>query len=336
MANYTECGKTNEFTVTDETKYQELFSRLSGEGLEDDTVERAGVIYHSFSVIGDNGVSYKSIDENGNEDYLGMVDFMRDLSEILPEGIAASYTETGHERLIQGAFAVIAAKNKPVKVIDLIDLVYQAETEMSNPVRLEIDTSKHDKQTMGLYNKVFAIYKDSVENNELPPLSQELSEKMYLAIDEFEDPVEADPDYYTSQKIYDEVDWASRFREILDDSIKELSNNYTVYLHDEDNNFNKVVLEDGTVMSFEDIGKIAETSNTIDTVRNIKTILEDTDYSIEDLSDKVSAKLINRCSSEAFDRATEVEWNAYTDVISQELPKMIKSSQKVKDTPEKE
>lgn len=120
MANYYGVSRTNYFRVTDEQKYQELFSRLCGEDKIDDFTKTLedGTLCHGFG-------SYCSIDymkpiqveaedpEDSYEDYECDFDaFCHELQKILPEDEAFIYLESGYEKLryVVGYYIVVTAK----------------------------------------------------------------------------------------------------------------------------------------------------------------------------------------------------------------------------------
>lgn len=131
MANYYATIRTNYFRVTDEEKYEWLFSGLCGEcEVLDFTFEKDGVIWHGFG-------SYSSIGwinpDTEDADY-DFDEFCTLLSEIMPEDEAFIYTEVGNEKLryISG-FSVIVTK-KDIQVIDLISRSIDKAREMlGNP-----------------------------------------------------------------------------------------------------------------------------------------------------------------------------------------------------------
>ncbi len=151
---------------------------------------------------------------------------------------------------------------------------------------------------------------------------------MMRVIDEFQDPVEAAPDYFKTQKDYDDIDWKSEFKDILDKSIKELCNDYTSYAFDRNNNYNCFLLEDGSVISFEEMKNIATKSNIIDAITNIKEILEILDYSVEKLPDKNIKELIDKCVEEAELVGTAARHVAYTKIIDKKIPEILKIDEK--------
>lgn len=118
MANYNSTYRTNYFTVTDEAKYKELFSRLTGEDLEDFSGVDNNGPYHGFG--GYNGTYY---DLDGSREYDGDIeDFLEDLSKILPEDDAVIYTEVGNNKLQHvSGYSLVATKKEGVKCVDLYD-----------------------------------------------------------------------------------------------------------------------------------------------------------------------------------------------------------------------
>ena len=106
MANYMSVSRTNYFRVTDEEKYQVLFSNLCSESdIEDFTEERDGVLYHGFGTYG--SVEYLDEDENYNFDL-----FLNELQKILPDNEAFMYFESGYEKLryVIGYAVVVTSK----------------------------------------------------------------------------------------------------------------------------------------------------------------------------------------------------------------------------------
>ena len=126
MANYYSSYRTNYFRVTDENRWNDLFSKLSGDDLSDFSEVKDGIQVHGFG-----GYDYVAYDIDGSEDYEGSIDeFLTDLREILPEGEAVIYTETGHEKLrYVSAFSIVATKNS-VESINLQDAAIEKAREM--------------------------------------------------------------------------------------------------------------------------------------------------------------------------------------------------------------
>ena len=92
MANYLATARTNYFRVTDEGKYQELFSKLvSEDDIEDFTEIKDGITYHGFG-------AYAPIEYLNNDEYEFDM-FIEELQKILPENEAFMYFEVGYEKL---------------------------------------------------------------------------------------------------------------------------------------------------------------------------------------------------------------------------------------------
>lgn len=106
MANYMGTTRTNYFRVTDENRYQELFSRLRGEDdIRDFTKEKDGILYHGFGTYG--CIEYE--DEDGE---LYLDDFFNELQKILPDDEAFMFFESGHEKLryVTGVSVIVTKK----------------------------------------------------------------------------------------------------------------------------------------------------------------------------------------------------------------------------------
>lgn len=104
MANYNATSRTNYFRVTDEEKYQEIFSKLSSEaGIEDFTKTKDdGSILHGFGSYSD--IVFDNEDDDGN-----VYETLSELQKILPEDEAFIYLESGYERLryVTGLYIVV-------------------------------------------------------------------------------------------------------------------------------------------------------------------------------------------------------------------------------------
>lgn len=109
MANYISMSRTNYFTVTDEEKYQELFSNLVGEGcVYDFTKEENGIKMHGFGC--ESSVDFLV---PGTDDTFDFNEFLIELQKILPKGEAFIYTEIGNEKLrYLSAYSIIVTKDK--------------------------------------------------------------------------------------------------------------------------------------------------------------------------------------------------------------------------------
>lgn len=96
MANYECACRTSYFRVTDEEKYAEMFSRLSGEGDIKDFTEKDehGDVWHAFGCYGSIYVE----DEDGEESP-DISNWFEELSKIVREGDACVYMEAGYEKL---------------------------------------------------------------------------------------------------------------------------------------------------------------------------------------------------------------------------------------------
>lgn len=128
MANYYGCSRTNYFRVTDEEKYNELFSNLiSNEAdIEDFTEEREGVLYHGFGAF--DSIDY--VPKNSQEFDFDL--FLSELQKILPENEAFIYMESGHQKLcyITG-FAIVVTKDK-IANIDIRTMALKMAKQMLN------------------------------------------------------------------------------------------------------------------------------------------------------------------------------------------------------------
>ena len=92
MANYLATARTNYFRVTNEEKYQELFSKLVSEDeIEDFTEVKDGITYHGFG-------AYAPIEYFDNDEY-DFDMFIEELQKILPEDEAFMYFEVGSEKI---------------------------------------------------------------------------------------------------------------------------------------------------------------------------------------------------------------------------------------------
>lgn len=108
MANYYATSRTNYFRVTDEEKYQEIFSKLSSEaGIEDfSETKDDGSIIHGFGSY--SNIAFENEDDDGN-----FSDTLSELQKILPEDEAFIYLESGYEKLryVTG-FYIIVTKDR--------------------------------------------------------------------------------------------------------------------------------------------------------------------------------------------------------------------------------
>ena len=127
MANYGCASRTNYFRVTDEEKYQELFSGLCAE----DTIQ-------DFTVVDENGSLLHGVgcygspfceDPNGEAEdgFDGFVDVLR---KILPEDEAFIYLESGNEKLRYLIGIYITATRDEVRSGDIAELAQEAAKEM--------------------------------------------------------------------------------------------------------------------------------------------------------------------------------------------------------------
>lgn len=129
MANTFCCSKTNMFCVTNEERYNKLFSRLtcSNDEIEDFTNTKNGEMRHGFGAYGP--IDYV----NFNDEY-DFDEFVSELQKILPEGEVFIYLESGHEKLryIYG-MALIATKDdvKHVEITNQAELI--ARELLNNP-----------------------------------------------------------------------------------------------------------------------------------------------------------------------------------------------------------
>ncbi len=97
MANYMGVARTSYFKVTDEAKYQELFSHLVGEDNIEDFTEKAkdGTLWHGFGAY--SSIYYNNGDEDSDWDSID--EFVEELQKILTDDTAFVYMESGHEKL---------------------------------------------------------------------------------------------------------------------------------------------------------------------------------------------------------------------------------------------
>jgi len=117
MANYLAVARTNYFRVTDEVRYQQLFSHLAAEDtVEDFTEERDGVLYHSFGAYG--SIDYVIDLEDGESGY-DFDYFLNELQKITPDGEAFIYQESGHEKLRYVSGYTVVMTHKEIKSTSL-------------------------------------------------------------------------------------------------------------------------------------------------------------------------------------------------------------------------
>ena len=132
MSQYYGNTRTNYFRVTDESKYNELFSHLicDGDDISDFTkVDKDGIIWHGFG-------GYGTIDfiENSHDDDMdyNFDLFIKELQKILPEDEAFIMFESGHEKLCYViGYALVVTKND-CKHIELRDWAAETAKEMLN------------------------------------------------------------------------------------------------------------------------------------------------------------------------------------------------------------
>ena len=122
MANYEAVSRTNYFRVTDEEKYQKLFSNLvANDDIYDFTETKDGATYHGFGSY--SSISYRlklsEPTEDGNEYDYDFDKFLYGIQDILPDDEAFIYFEVGNEKLrYVNAYAFLVTKEK----IDSVDL----------------------------------------------------------------------------------------------------------------------------------------------------------------------------------------------------------------------
>lgn len=117
MANYNAYVTTNNFTVTDEEKYQKLYKGLISEDLYYASYkDEEGVLHHGFA-------SYGSVDyyHEDDEDYEepDFDEFVNGLQKILPEDETFILYEVGHEKLRYVCGYAIVVTKTDYEVIDL-------------------------------------------------------------------------------------------------------------------------------------------------------------------------------------------------------------------------
>lgn len=97
MANYMAVSRTNYFRVTDEEKYEKLFSGLCSEDEINDfsCKDEDGTVWHGFGCYG--SIEYCDPDDD-DADY-SFDGFAKGLQEILPEDEAFMLFESGYEKL---------------------------------------------------------------------------------------------------------------------------------------------------------------------------------------------------------------------------------------------
>lgn len=123
MANEFINFSTNGFTVTDEKRYNELYSLLQG-SITDLSVVSGGETIHQFA--GDGGISSETGNKEIDDDTIGY--FMEELSKILPEDEAAIYSEIINTGFSNEAHSIIATKKNGVKSMDM-DTLAQSMAE---------------------------------------------------------------------------------------------------------------------------------------------------------------------------------------------------------------
>lgn len=125
MANYTATCRTNYFRVTNEERYNELFSMLSAEGeIYDFTkVDEDGCIWHGFGCYDTVFCYDEELDEYTDAFYVG-------LKDILPDDEAFILFEVGNENLryVTG-FATIVTHDH-IEVVDLNHISKKKAGEM--------------------------------------------------------------------------------------------------------------------------------------------------------------------------------------------------------------
>lgn len=128
MANYECTARTNYFRVTDEDRYQKLFSGLIGDVMDFTKKNEEGVLLHGFG-------AYDSICwiEDGDKGEEGFDSFCDKLREILPEDEAFIYLEAGSEKLryVTGVFTVVTKKE--VRWGEINDLAVSAARDILGP-----------------------------------------------------------------------------------------------------------------------------------------------------------------------------------------------------------
>lgn len=141
MANYYGTVRTNYFKVTDEEKYQEIFSNLTAEESIEDFTEKTddGELLHGFG-------SYSTIDycneDDEDDDGCGGIDrFIELLQPILADGEVFIYQEVGNEKLrYLIGLSVIVTKDK-IEYVDITQTAKEMARKMlgnpSKDVRLE-------------------------------------------------------------------------------------------------------------------------------------------------------------------------------------------------------
>ena len=127
MANFMCATRTNYFRVTDEDRYQILFSNLvSEDNINDFTQEKDGVIFHGFGAYSDINY-YDDTDENLDYD---ISLFLEELQKILPEDEAFIMICAGHERLRYVCADVIVCTAKEVEYLNSDGLALSAARRM--------------------------------------------------------------------------------------------------------------------------------------------------------------------------------------------------------------
>lgn len=124
MANYVCTSRTNYFRVTDEEKYEALFSRLycpDGDEISALTKTENGVTRHGFGSYGQIWYKDPALDED-EEDYqeddcINM--FLEELQKILPEDEAFILFEAGHTKLQHVSGDAIVATADTIEYVNL-------------------------------------------------------------------------------------------------------------------------------------------------------------------------------------------------------------------------
>lgn len=118
--------RTNYFRVTDEERYAELFSHLTGseDAPSDFTKVENGTTLHTFGC-------YDSIEYRDGEDADDEFDFfLEEIQKILPKDEAFIYMECGYEKLRYITGLSIVVTHNDMRTIDIRSSALKAAQEM--------------------------------------------------------------------------------------------------------------------------------------------------------------------------------------------------------------
>lgn len=124
MANYYANARTNYFRVTDEEKYQELFSELTGEdNIEDFSKEEDGVLWHGFG-------AYSPIEYMHLETYAELMDRCPDIKNAVAIEVYVDGEESElPDAVLNGLFVDCVSGTTENPVIELVSKKEDVEGE---------------------------------------------------------------------------------------------------------------------------------------------------------------------------------------------------------------